>query len=431
MTTPARALRVGVMKRLIPGSLALLYSWLLLLSGCAIPDNTAEMWTNQPELAAYADEFNASQSTYRVKIVYREDPAGDLLEAAVVPDLVLAQGLNSARFDAILSDLSVYFKPGKEILDREGFYPDLLDLGKKGEVQLTLPLSFNIPALYYRKGSIPDEQHRQLLSLQDLRGTVEQFNESGSTAFPVSGFSPRWYGGYLYHQAVLKGANFYETQGLSIAWNQEALAKVKEENREWIDGLNGGMENDRRFAEKYLYQPGFKVINNGRILLHPTTIREFYSIPSQERTNLDLLWISDGTTIPVASDILFAGIPKNGEDIESARAFLGWFLQEDVQVRLLETSQFRRIRSFGIAQGFSSLVKVNELSFPRFYPLLVGNIPSRDQLSFPAPLPREWERVKTEVIIPWLMRDGSPEGADESLEKTLEGWYLTNPNLRR
>ena len=431
MTTPPQALRVGVMKRLIMGGLALLCFWVLLFSGCAIPDNTAEMWTNQPELAAYADEFNASQSTYRVKIVYREDPAGDLLGAPVVPDLVLARGLNSSRFDAILSDLSVFFKPGKEILDKEDFYQDLLALGRKEALQLTLPVSFNIPAFYYRKGSIPDEQHQRLLSLQDLREAVEQFNNTSSPSFPVSGFSPRWYGNYLYNQAVLKGVDFRETRGLSIAWNQTALAEVKEENREWIDGLNGGLENDRRFAEKYLYQPGFKVINNGRILLHPTTVRDFYSIPSRERTNLDLLWITDGHTIPVSSDVLFAGIPKNGEDVEAARAFLGWLLQADVQVKLLETAQFRRIRSFGIAQGFSSLIKVNELSYPLYYPLLVGNMPTQAELRFPEPLPREWERVKNEVIIPWLMKNGSPEGAGETLEKALEEWYLTNPGLRR
>ena len=160
-------------------------------------------------------------------------------------------------------------------------------------------------------------------------------------------------------------------------------------------------------------------------------MRDFYAIPSQERNDLDLMWISDGETIPVASDILFAGIPKEGEDIEAARAFLGWLLREEEQAQLLETSQFLRIRSFGIAQGFSSLIKVNELSFPRFYPLLVGNIPSQNELTFPETLPREWERVKNEVIIPWLIRNGSSEGTDEPLEKTVEGWYLTNPNLRR
>ncbi len=323
MTTPARALRVGGMKRLNPGRFALPTLGLLLFLGCAIPDNTAEMWTNQPELAAYADEFNASQSTYRVKIVYREDPAGDLIDAALVPDLVLAQGLNSSRFDAILSDLSVFFKPGKEILDQDGFYRDLLTLGKRGDLQLTLPVSFNIPAFYYNKGRVSDDQHQRLLSLQDLRETVEQFNQTSSSSFPVLGFSPRWYGAYLYNQVVLKGVHFHETQGGTIAWNQSALDEVREENRKWVEELSGGLERDRAFAEKYLYQPGFKVINNGRILLHPTTVRDFYAIPSQERNDLDLMWISDGETIPVASDILFAGIPKEGEDIEAARAFLG------------------------------------------------------------------------------------------------------------
>ena len=399
-------------------------------AGCSIQDNTAEMWTNQPELAAYAEEFNTHQPTYRVKVVYRENPGADLLKASVVPDLVLAHGLNSLRFATILLDLSELLDPERGTLAKEEFYRDLLVLGQNSEQQLTLPVSFSLPALYHAEASVSEEDYLTLLDSDGLLKMNRSFNKNGGENFPVMGYSPRWNGHYLCSQAILQGANFREGPEGNLHWAKEALEDVKTAVVKWVEDSNGGFEAERRFAEKYLYQPGFKLVRSGRVLFQFTTIDEFYTLPTQERQHLRLLWISDGKRVPVYSDILFAGIPRRGEDREAAKAFLSWFFQKDTQAGLLESSQFKRIRGFGIAQGFSSLILVNELNLPQFYPHLIGNVPSEANLLFPRVLPVEWEAIRRDVIVPWLLEETSEGGAEIPLEKSLEDWYHQNPILR-
>ena len=372
-----------------------------LFFGCTVQDKTMEMWTNQPELTAYVEEFNTSQHTYRVKIVYRENPGADLLRASEVPDLVLAHGLNSSRFAAILTDLSDLLDPKKGGLSKEEFYRDLLALGQNSKQQLTLPVSFSLPALYHTQTSVPEGDHLALLDSDTLQSMNKTFNNNGGDDFPVMGYSPRWNAHHLCCQAILYGVNFREGPEGDLLWNKAALEEVKAAVVGWIKNSNGGFEEERRFTEKYLYQPGFKLVRNGRVLFQFTTTNKFYAFPAQERQDLKLLWISDGKKIPVYSDILFAGIPRRGENREAAKNFLAWFLRKETQAGLLESSQFKRIRGFGIAQGFSSLIRVNELDLPRFYPHLIGNIPSEANLLFPRVLPLEWETIREEVLLPW------------------------------
>lgn len=404
--------------------------FILLLAGCTRPDNTAEMWTNLPEMAAYAEEFNAEQDEYRVKVVFRENPAKDLLKVEVQPDLVLDFGLNSQRFIPLLEDLSPLFDVEKGTLDYTDFYQSLLEKSKQEELLLTLPISFNLPALYYQEGTIEEEAQDNKLTHQQLQNYNRAYNEKSKSSFPLMSFAPRWDGHYIYTLGTLQGSEFHETSTGTIDWNSSTLEETKTLVQEWTDEINGGFDDERAFTEKYLYQPGFKLVQNGRVQFQSTTLRDFYTIPPRERENFSLLWVSDENKIPVCTDVLFAGIPQGGEDKGAAKAFLSWFFQSKTQAALLESSQYKRIRGFGIAQGLSSLIHINELKLPQFYPLLVGKIPAVDELIFPAILPVEWEKVRQEVVIPWLLEDATPNGAEQELTLKFEDWYLQNPMER-
>jgi len=395
--------------------------------GCSLPDNTAEMWTNLPELAAYAEVFNAEQDDFRVKVVFHENPARDLLNVNIKPDLVLDYGLNSQRFTSYLEDLSPLFDIEKGTLKTQDFYNSLLERGRQGEELLTLPISFNLPALYYQEGTIEEETQDNKLTVQGLQDYNRTYNDKSKNSFPVMSFSPRWDGHYLFSLGALYGSNFHETTTGTIDWDPNALAETKNLILEWTNDINGGFDDEEAFTNKYLYQPGFKLVQNGRVQFQATTLRDFYTIPPREREDFSLLWVSDENMIPVCTDVLFAGIPKEGEDKKAARAFLSWFFQGKTQGKLLESSQYKRIRGFGIARGLSSIIHTNELSLPQFYPLLVGKIPSDDELTFPAVLPVEWERLRQEVVIPWLLAETTQGGTEEALTLKFQDWYLKNP----
>ena len=66
-----------------------------LLTSCfLIEENTAKLWTDIPEVAAYVEIFNASQTDYRVELVYEENPADYAkLTSASAPDIVISETL--------------------------------------------------------------------------------------------------------------------------------------------------------------------------------------------------------------------------------------------------------------------------------------------------------------------------------------------------
>ncbi len=90
----------------------------------------------------------------------------------------------------------------------------------------------------------------------------------------------------------------------------------------------------------------------------------------------------------------------------------------------MEKVQEQRLRIFGIAEGFSSLQHVNEGTFPRFYPALVGHIPPAEYLRIPGSLPPEWKKMKEEILIPWLVRETTGTGSGEGLDKDIRTWIL-------
>ena len=418
---------VSLMKRPSPLRILCLPALLAFLSGCTIPDNTAEMWTNIPEMAAYADQFNAGQSEFRVKVVYKENPGQALRTDPVIPDLVIGTGLNSIRYSTVFSDLSPLFDEKRGSLREETFYPDLLNLGRRGDQLLALPLSFNLPVLYYRNDSAAAAGEASALPDQSvIRERSRAFALQSAPDFPVRGFSPLWNGAYIYSIAQLEGTGFHESESGQPQWDDKLLESTLQDAAGWAEPSTGGMAEELNFMEKYLYQPAYKLVNRGRILYSYTNTWDFYQIPATERRNLRILWVSDGSRVPAGDSILFGAIPRKGEDKKAAGEFLSWFLQARTQKSLLESAQFRRIRSFGIARGFSSLILVNELDFPVYYPTLLGIFPNQRQILFPSVLPAEWDRVRSEVVTGWLTgRLKDPRGT-VPLTEAVRNWYNQN-----
>jgi len=397
------------------------------LISCPLQEQkTAVLCTDNPEFTSYVESFNTSQDEYRIIISYGEGPRKAIQEnGKCESDLIIDSYLNSRQYLPRFASLGYLFE--EETLEKNAFYPDLLGQGVYNDQQVLLPISFNLPALMFQTDFEPNEDTSYMLSLERLETLNTEFNTITEKGLTNLGLSVRWNPEMLYLITLLHGTGYRESETGTFLWNSEGLKESVDYIRNWTAELNGGIDTEREFDQKFMVEPPYNLISQGRILCYYRSLSDFYSLPPVKREKLKVFWPSVENRIPVLPDILFAGIPHGAQGIEAAKAFLIWFFQQQTQDELLKATQYKRLRTFGIAGGFSSLQRVNEQILPTYYPNLVGFIPSSDYLEFPRPLPPEWPLIQSEVLLPWLIEQADRETTTELMRERLEIWMRQRP----
>ncbi len=383
---------------------------------------TFVIWTDQPAIISYIENFNTSRKSVKAELVYKKDPADEIRKTKIHPDLVISSSLNSVRVIENFSKINSLFR--KDGVSRDIFYKELLEKGMHERRQVLIPVSFNLPALMFRKGEVSYNISNFVLTRKNLIDISTDFNSKNKS---LLAFSPRWNKEFLVHVSSLYGAGFEETETGRLSYNMENIEKSLSFVRSFIETTNRGIGNDLAFEDKYLYKPAENLLDEGKIFFYFTELRNFYETNQQERTNLNFRWTSKDNYIMANEDIIYAGIPKHAENKKGAINFLEWFFDHKTQQSLMESAKEKRARSFGICMGFSSIKSVNEQVFPKHYPLLIGHIPPEDILKFPKPHPVEWEKIKNDVIANWLYKESSNSETKTSLEGAVKNWYKLNP----
>ncbi len=393
------------------------------LTGCSSPDqNTAVLWTNQPEFAAYVEAFNAHQNTYRVMLVYKSDPAVDLASANTQPDIVVGEYLRNDRTRKALSSLNGLMGPTR--ISPALFYPGALKAGSWAGNQMLLPVSFNLPAVMFLRGAIPPDKGSFFVTLTELKELAKKYNQTRDGTLVRVGFSPRWSGSFLYDYALLQGANFHQDGNGKPIWDDANLTRALDSIRTWIKENNDGFAADTAFTDRYLYEPSWVLLENQRVQFTYTDAASFFQMDENKRQQLDFRWIASKERVPVIENMLFAGIPGRARHRRPAEAFLRWYFEEKTQAQLLDESQIKQLTSFGIAGGFSPMPVVNEMELPKHYPQLLGHVPKNFDLLFPPPLPRNWSSIKEQVVKPWLEKMAENPESTVSLTDRIKSWLL-------
>lgn len=403
---------------------------LAMVTGCVPFSNnsTAVLWTDRPELAAYAEIFNAETEGRKVEVVYKETPWMALENETGHPDLVAGTRLDSVLAMGKLNTLDRLIK--KEKLKPARFYQDLFDMGRIAGKCYLVPISFTLPVVAYRSETGSTISDEYIIPFEEMRLLGENFNVGDELPSHI-GYSPRWQPEFLYFLSQLFGSSYSESNGSMPVWNDAKVMETVAYAADWVETTNGGIEQELIFETKYMYDPLYKLLDSGRILFNFMMIDEYLSVPAEVRELLDFRWLSDGKRVIVNDDVLFIGAPKQSNFRKTAEEFIAWLFTYDTQIKLLESAQFERTRSFGIAGGLSSITSVNTDALPRFYPFLHGHILHEGLLEFPARLPGSWERMRREVIIPWLTKALPPGNAENSLGEELAQWQLRQPELYR
>jgi ABC-type glycerol-3-phosphate transport system substrate-binding protein len=360
------------------------------------------------------------QSACHVEIQYQENTPAALNPRAGAADLIIMENLGGRTSARGFRSLDGIF--GEDKIDRKSFYATLLATGQYEKRQTLIPVSFNLPILMFDAWASGSESSEFMINLSDLPELASPKNEKTRDSYTSMGFAPRWNPDFLVQAALMRGAAFLEGANAVLSWNDSSLRQTITDLRAWTDTYNGGADAEIFYAEKYLYDPPYRQVALGRVKYAFTTTSEFFLLPEDRRLPLDFRWLAFEKKIFAQERVLFAGIPVGSKNPAGAEAFLEWLFSIDTQRTLLELSRRKTPQVFGIASGFSSLRQINEEEFPRHYPGLAGHIPPEDILVFPHPLPYLWNRIKQQVIIPWMLRQLSAQPPAETLDTQLHGW---------
>lgn len=398
--------------------------------GCSTKkSDIAIIWTDQAEFASYTELFNHGQSKYRVVVEYKENPAGDLINAKQTPDIIIGPWLKGEKTRSRLIPVDYLFNEIR--INSKLFYNPLLELGNIGGRQYLLPVSFNLPSLIFSTDKQLMISNDFSLSLDQILNLSKEFNSEKKGIYSRMGFSPRWDAEFLYLTTLLFNAKFEEDKQL-FTWNQAALNDSIKYMRNWTKTINTSTASEDDFKFKYLYDPPYKLVTGDKTLFSYMASDDLFVLPQDKIQNIDFRWITKENRTPVNDNIIYAGICKKAPNLEAAEAFLSWFFTEKTQKELLERNKTMGTmeRTFGISGGFSSLKSVNEKIFPLMYPSLLGHLPPSDTLTVPHILPNNWEILKKNILIPYLTEAvASPDGLENKiilLENRISDWIKTH-----
>lgn len=396
---------------------------------CSKQGNTVVIWTDQGEFASYAELFNASQDRFKAIVQYQKSPASAFppVKGEQV-DILIGPWLKNEKVRKNFLSLDYLFDDIK--LSAKDFYPQLLQLGNIQEKQYLLPVSFNLPLVIFSSDNQQYITDNFMLSIDELREAGSRFNvQTKNGAYTAMGFSPRWFGDFMYVVSRLFGTAYAENETL-FSYNSASLAKTVRYLRDWSREVNTSTAVEDDFQFKYLYNPSYKLVTEGRCLFAYMKSDEFFTLPTDRLQNIDFRWIHNEKNIAVADKLVYMGIYKKTRNLDAAQAFLLWFLNEKTQKQLLERSAKMNLstKTFGIAGGFSSLRTVTERTFPVHYGILYGHLPPAEYLSTPNILPAKWEDIKARVIVPYLEEavTENENAADRTLDRRIQEWIKQN-----
>jgi hypothetical protein len=405
------------MKKAIP----LLCVLVLFLGGCSLWQKKIVVFcTDQAEVAAYVEYFNAHQEEIRVELRYSEEPARSVLDESGVPDLILAEGLTSADVLEQLYPVDRFLK--REKINGEAFYQDLLASGRYENRQAALPFSFVLPTVVYDPASNGSDIPNLVLSLEYLRNKGAAFNQLVRGSYNRMGFSPLWNSNFLYLGSALMGADFREQKSNNLIWNDEVLAEAVAYFRSWVEETNGGYALEQGFLNRYMYEPYTNLLKERRIRFYLTDSRLLFRALEAREDTVDFRWLAHEGKIYALEKTLYLGMPKKAGNRRGARLFMEWLFDPETQRTLLEINQEKNLKMLGLLGGFSSLREINERDFPRIYPVMIGRIPAEDFLRFPDPLPLDWQRLKAEVLLPWLYEQATEAESGAGLAERLRAF---------
>lgn len=373
------------------------------------------IWGDRPEYIVYVDYYNNLDSQNRGVFRYKENILPDHIERNDAPDIIIARNIayHSAKRAMRTIPRSIINGGG----EKELFYNNLLAAGTIGRNQNLVPISFNVPIIVFDRTQPPPEfVISSTFTLDQLRRGGEQLNLYNEEVLSRVGFSPQWDAGFLYLGTKIYGANYREDRQGNIRWDEEEIFDALRYFRGW----NSEIASDEleRFIVRYIREPLDKRLADQRIGFFVDNIVNYSKLDAGQ---FDFRPIANATGVFIDEDMTFIGIHKYGKSNTQAQNFIRWLLQQETQAALIAHTHAYGTDLFGFANGLSTLKDISVRIIPQYYPWLIGSIPNISNTPTPAYPPKYWNRIRDEVVRPWL-QNFLNDIDQESIENEITKW---------
>lgn len=300
---------------------------------------------------------------------------------------------------------------------KETFYSNLLATGTIGRNQHLVPISFNIPLIVFDRTQPPPELiNTSAVTLDQLYRGAEQLNRYDEGVLSRIGFSPQWDTGFLYLGTKVYGANYREDRQGNIRWDEGEIFEALRYFRGWNSEI--ASDDIERFIMRYVREPFNERLTNQRIGFF---VDDLVGYSKLDVSQVDFRPLANARGIFIDEDMTFIGIHKYGENNTQAQNFIRWILQEETQATLIAHTHDYDVDLFGFFNGLSTLKDISTRIIPQYYPWLIGNVSNIAYAPAPAQLPKYWNRIRDEVVQPWLQNFLNGV-AQESIENEIIIW---------
>jgi len=370
----------------------------VLAGACATEDDQLVVWSNVAETAFLVERYNFIHDA-DVRFRYVENLTERFTQERPEADLIIGRWVNTPPVNALMRSQANYLTVDTELPP--------VDVGP-----YWIPLSFNIPAL----AILPAESDQ----LADFALSLDDIGQWYERDTPPIHFAPAAdpQAVYTLHR-VLGFLPTVNDQGVPT-WDEQQLQEAITRVRRWRSEHNGGLQTERTYIERYLYERPVQQLEKNRVSAVYFSSEELFTWRFFDERNIDFRWLSGPEgQLYAAENVVYGGIPATTDQVVGANRFLAWVTEPDTQVSIMTDKLEARIESFGFLEGFSFHEIVNRRLEEEIYPELSGRIPHPEAVTFSGPLPRYWDEARSEVVEPYL-RDEADPGA---LRTELTQWY--------
>lgn len=373
--------------------------------------------TSEAVMHIYAEYFNASQNSIQLRVVNLPDPGAYRNSSDPAPDLIIQQNPAGAYRKSWFSTF--------EMDAPEGMYSQLRDIYHDESGRTMLPIAFSLPVMVWH-GHNWNREPPLTIGLNQLAelNRLEYETVANERRLTRAGFSPLWNRHFplWYMRSQLIQLAFSAPR--SPAWSTDELLASISELRNWIEQSGSDIGELNRFTDTYMYPPYYALLRQGRIDYYPTDLREFQRLPGDLKQNLDFAWFGNQGKIPVLPNVIYAAIPAESRQKNSAEAFLTWLSSEENQRALIEYTISQGLPLFGFFGGLSANIKTNEQIIPHYFPEMYGKAPVASRLIFPPLLPSYWRDLETNVLAPTIleMLESAQDPQQELLDVRIQSW---------
>lgn len=400
----AKKTLVKILSRTVAVTAAALSISFSFVSCSADNDSTVIIWTDRQEMASYAELFNLTHKNVKAVAIYKKSPISSLPpeKNEIQPDLIIGSWLKSSKTRKFFTPVDYLLDENS--LNRNDFYPQMLEYGVLNKKQYLIPLSFNLPMMVFARQNESILENDHTLTLNTLMKASSEFNSKKDATYTAIGYAPSWDTEFLYEASKIFGSN-YQEKGLAFSWDDTALSATVDFMRNWTLEHNKDTSTETDFQFKYLYMPKFKQVSSGKTAFTYMQSDEFFTMSNEQSIGLTFRWlVNDENKSLVDDDIVTMGIFHNAHNKKGAEIFMQWISTEAAQSELMNRRSSINLDTvtFGIAGGFSAIKSVNSTAFPARYRELLGNLPGEESLVMPLILPYRWPTLKEKVLAPYL-----------------------------